>query len=78
MAGPQFNGQTLPYEYAYSLWLTEWVEKLTADGNPPCSEELRIVARWGLDAFSTCHLCASPKLPPRTLRPAHKAPLKPR
>jgi hypothetical protein len=39
------NGQEVPYELAYSYWLTEWVLKLTDDGDPPRTEELLIVAR---------------------------------
>eukprot|EP00879_Flechtneria_rotunda_P007176 GHRR01007531.1.p1 GENE.GHRR01007531.1~~GHRR01007531.1.p1 ORF type:complete len:240 (+),score=71.08 GHRR01007531.1:159-878(+) len=35
-----WQGQTLPYELAYSQWLTDWVLKL----DPEPSEELRIVA----------------------------------
>jgi hypothetical protein len=41
----QVDGQQVPYELAYSRWLTSWVEDLTADSNPPASEELLIVAR---------------------------------
>lgn len=36
-----WQGQTLPYELAYSQWLTDWVLRLEAQP----SEELRIVAR---------------------------------
>lgn len=36
-----WQGQQLPYELAYSMWLTGWVEQL----EPSPSEELRIVAR---------------------------------
>ena len=39
------DGQAVPYELAYSRWLTSWVERLTADNNPPASEEVLIVAR---------------------------------
>lgn len=36
-----WQGKTLPYELAYSQWLTDWVLQL----EPQPSEELRIVAR---------------------------------
>eukprot|EP00878_Enallax_costatus_P023730 GHUV01025267.1.p1 GENE.GHUV01025267.1~~GHUV01025267.1.p1 ORF type:complete len:240 (+),score=68.58 GHUV01025267.1:1494-2213(+) len=36
-----WQGKTLPYELAYSQWLTDWVLRL----EPHPSEELRIVAR---------------------------------
>lgn len=36
-----WQGQALPYELAYSQWLTDWVLKL----EPQPSEELQIVAR---------------------------------
>lgn len=36
-----WQGQQLPYELAYSQWLTDWVQQL----EPHPSEELRIVAR---------------------------------
>lgn len=35
------QGQNMPYELAYSMWLTDWVKQL--EPNP--SEELQIVAR---------------------------------
>jgi len=38
-------GQKVPYELAYSRWMTEWVSRLTADGSPAASEELLIAAR---------------------------------
>eukprot|EP00199_Chlamydomonas_sp_CCMP681_P005393 CAMPEP_0119101082 /NCGR_PEP_ID=MMETSP1180-20130426/218_1 /TAXON_ID=3052 ORGANISM="Chlamydomonas cf sp, Strain CCMP681" /NCGR_SAMPLE_ID=MMETSP1180 /ASSEMBLY_ACC=CAM_ASM_000741 /LENGTH=234 /DNA_ID=CAMNT_0007085131 /DNA_START=6 /DNA_END=710 /DNA_ORIENTATION=- len=41
----QVDGKPMPYELAYSRWLTEWAQKLTADGNPPASDEIVIVAR---------------------------------
>ncbi len=31
-ARPQVDGQDVPYELAYSQWLTDWVLKLTEDG----------------------------------------------
>lgn len=37
----EWQGQQLPYELAYSTWLTNWVQQL----EPSPSEELRIVAR---------------------------------
>ena len=37
----EWQGQQLPYELAYSMWLTDWVQQL----EPAPSEELRIVAR---------------------------------
>ncbi|GAX82541.1 hypothetical protein CEUSTIGMA_g9968.t1 [Chlamydomonas eustigma] len=39
----QVQGQDMPYELAYSKWLTDWVLKLTSGQEP--SEELLIVAR---------------------------------
>ncbi len=40
------DGQPVPYELAYSRWLTGWVMKLLPE-TPSPSEELMIVARWG-------------------------------
>lgn len=37
----EWQGQALPYELAYSMWLTDWVQQLEAEP----TEELRIVAR---------------------------------
>lgn len=37
----EWQGQSMPYELAYSMWLTDWVKQL--EPNP--SEELQIVAR---------------------------------
>jgi hypothetical protein len=36
-----WQAQQLPYELAYSMWLSDWVQQL----QPDPSEELRIVAR---------------------------------
>ncbi|KAL6759776.1 hypothetical protein V8C86DRAFT_2569161 [Haematococcus lacustris] len=41
----EVDGVEVPYELAYSQWLTEWVKKLTADGQPALSDELLIVAK---------------------------------
>ena len=48
MQGAQLDGKAVPYELAYSRWLTDWVHKLAAgDGSTTAvlSEELTIVAR---------------------------------
>jgi len=39
------GGREVGYELAYSQWMTQWVEQLTADGNPPASDEVLIAAR---------------------------------
>lgn len=41
----EVDGQSLPFELAYSRWLTDWVLKLASDDTTPATEELMIVAR---------------------------------
>ncbi|EFJ48577.1 hypothetical protein VOLCADRAFT_104635 [Volvox carteri f. nagariensis] len=41
----EIDGQPVPYELAYSRWLTAWVLQLCADGGLQPSEELHIAAR---------------------------------
>lgn len=57
-----WQGQELPYELAYSMWLTDWVQQL----EPSPSEELRIVARgqhverWKSPRSSFPEVCTGP------------------